>query len=64
MLNFFSVRTKAGVSLEQLSIRTGIDEIILRNLEKGEILSVSCGTLVAVAEALGCLVDDLFSVNR
>jgi transcriptional regulator with XRE-family HTH domain len=53
------VRVNADVSQTQLSERSGVSLTTLQRIERGEITNPGIRSLVAIAEALGCTVDEL-----
>ena len=55
----FTVRQKAGMSLEMLADKTGIAKITLDKIEK-EIIPPRLNQLELIANAIECEISDLF----
>lgn len=55
-----AVRTSAGLTQEELSKKSGISRTIISGLENGTVNSVTTDTIVAIAEALGVSVNNIF----
>ena len=52
-------REAAGVSQTDLAKVSGVGRVTINRMERGELEETTAGTLVKLANALGCTVDDL-----
>lgn len=55
-----SIRLAKGLSQEELCFKAGLSKNQIGNIERGEV-NVTLSTIVAVADALGMSVSDLFA---
>lgn len=53
-------RDKKKISQEELSIKSGVSRTTISNIENNENVIVKTSTLIAIAEALGETVSDIF----
>ena len=60
--NVKSARLAAGISQEELAFRAGIDRTYASQIERA-IANPSLGITCSVADALGCTVTDLLTVQ-
>lgn len=56
--------TERGMTLVELSARTGIAPVNLSILKNGHARAIRFSTLTAVCDALGCTPGDLLSIDR
>lgn len=53
-------REKAGLTQEELAIKSGVSRTIISALEQGEAKTTKSSTLVSLANALGTTVSKIF----
>ena len=54
------LRERAGITQEELSVRSGVSRATIWALERGENKVTTTKTLLHIANALGVQLDDLF----
>lgn len=54
------IRQNKGISVEQLSRKSGVDTTILDCIEKNELQSISVGNILGICSALTCNIEDIF----
>ena len=60
MTKFESIRRNAGFTIAQLSEKSGVSAPTIVKIEGGRIENTRIGTLVQLADALGCDIKDFF----
>lgn len=53
------IRESVGVSQTKLAKLSGVSRVTINRLERGELKETTAGTLVKLADALECSIDDL-----
>ena len=54
------LRKEKGMTQEELAKKSGISRQSISAIEKNRVKQVKSGTLIAIAEALGTTIDNLF----
>lgn len=54
------IREEKKMTQEELEIKSGISRQTISAIENGKTKDVKSGTLIAIAEALGTTLDDIF----
>lgn len=54
-------RSRAGLTQAELARRAGVPQSVVSDLENGKTLYPRLDTAMALAKALGCTIDDLFT---
>ncbi len=57
-------RRSAGISQRQLADRVGVDFSYISKLENGRLPPPAAGTIVRLAQAIGCAVEDLLAAAK
>lgn len=55
------LRVQAHLTQSDLATRSGLTRATISNLESGRVQNANATTLLRLARALGCTIDDLFS---
>jgi len=53
-------REEAGLTQAELAARSGVSRGIIIRLESGDLIETTTGTLIAIADALGKKVSEIF----
>lgn len=61
MYRIKELRAKAGLTLDELSAKSGVSRTTIHFLEKDDAHVAMTKTLLALAKALGVTINDLFS---
>lgn len=54
------MRKERGMTQDELARKSGVSRTIISGLENGKITVTTTRTLVKLAEALNCKIDDIF----
>jgi len=54
------IREKKGITQEELAARSGVSRTTISDLENEKIESTTNGTMLKIAEALNCKINDIF----
>lgn len=64
ILKVKALRESKGLTQEKLAEIAGVSRVTLSHIESGEDVSVTSGTLLAIAKALGTTIDGIVFYNE
>ena len=58
-MNLATIRQQKGLSQQELSRRSGVAQSVISNIEKGKTPAPRINTVLALAQSLGCTLEEL-----